>query len=348
MGTAVYISREEVKASLDSQETARNNAQIDRLIEGASRGIDRLCHRVFFPEVDTRYFDWPNNQYAWPWNLWLDSDEVISVTILTSGGTTIAPTDYFLEPINLGPPFTRISINLASRAAFSVGATYQRDIAVTGLFGYANDERAAGILAVALASTSATSLTCSDSSAIGVGQLIRIDSERLTVTGKGQLDTGQTILADLAASDAGNAVSVTNGTLYTIGELLTVDAERMLIVDIAGNTLVVKRAWDGSILAAHTTGAHVYAPRVLTVVRGELGTTAATHLINAPIVKHQAPGPIRDLCLAEVLTKLTGETSGYSRTETRGANGKPRGLSVSDLRIQVEDGYARKMRQAAI
>ncbi len=161
------------------------------------------------------------------------------------------------------------------------------------------------------------------------------------------MDTAQTILADLAASAAAESVSVTTGSAYTIGEVLTVDSERMLIVDIAGNQLVVKRAWDGSTLAAHTTGAKVYAPRVLTVVRGVLGTTAATHLINAPIVKHMAPGPIRDLCLAEVVTMITGETSGYSQSETRGGKAA-KGMSVHDLRAQVITGFGRKMRSAAI
>jgi hypothetical protein len=81
----------------------------------------------------------------------------------------------------------------------------------------------------------------------------------------------------------------------------------MLIDDIAGNTLIVKRGWDGTVLAAHTTGATIYAPRTLTVTRGALGTTADIARPRRPSTGGNPPAPSKQLCVAEALTTLTAE-----------------------------------------
>lgn len=67
---ACYCSREDVMRALDSKLTARNATQIDRAIEAAAQSIDALTHRRFYPWTGTRYFDWPNFQYARPWRPW--------------------------------------------------------------------------------------------------------------------------------------------------------------------------------------------------------------------------------------------------------------------------------------
>jgi hypothetical protein len=51
----------------------------------------------------------------------------------------------------------------------------------------------------------------------------------------------------------------------------------MLVVDRYTATVIVERQWSGSVLAAHSSGDTIYAYRTLTVQRGQLGTTAATH-----------------------------------------------------------------------
>src|SRR5258706_968268 len=145
-----YATREDVKSALDSAETARNNAQVDRAIESSSRSVESQLNRRFYPQVATRYFPWPNWQYAWPWRLWLDYDELISVTSLTSGSTVISPSSYFLEPVNTGPPYTSVEINLGSQASFGVSTTFQRSIAIVGTWGFSADEEPAGTLAAAV------------------------------------------------------------------------------------------------------------------------------------------------------------------------------------------------------
>lgn len=353
--TPVYCTREDVKNALDLKETARSNAAIDLAIRAATDSVEALCHRHFYPQLATKYFDWPD-QYARSWRLWLDEAELISLSSLSSGGVTIPPSNYLLEPNRTGPPYNRIEINISSSSAFGGGATTQRDITAVGLFGHSNTEAPAGTGAAA-ANSAATSIDVSDSSAIGVGQILRIGTERLIVAERSMKTTGQTLQTPIDAQQKTVIVAVTNGSLFAVGEVLLLDAERMLIVDIAGNNLIVKRAWDGSVLAAHT-GSTIYASRTLTVVRGALGTTAAAMAQGDPIVAWQAPGLVRQLATAEAVVDLLRASSGYaaqtgvgSQSRTVGGGQAVRtapGVGIGDLRDQVYAALGRKARTRAV
>lgn len=346
MDVVSYCSREDVKASLDIKETARANAQIDRLIKAAARSIEGLTHRFFYPWTGTKYFDWPNDQYAKTGRLWLDKDELVSVSSLTTSGTVISSSDYFLEPVNSGPPYSHIDLDWASSASFDAGLTHQRSIAITGVF-YQLDEVLAGSIAEALDS-SETAVDVTDSASVGVGHIIRVDNERMIVRGKSMLTTGQTLQIPLTASLANDTVAVTTGSAYSVDEIVLLDSERMLIVDIAGNNLIVKRAWDGSALATHT-GSTIYAARTLNVIRGVLGTTAASHDTASAINKHQPPGLIEQLAIAETLTALQQEGSAYARVVGSGEGQREAsGKGLADLRDQVYTRYGRKVRMRAI
>lgn len=345
MSGVFYCTREEAKAALDSKETARNNAQVDRLIGASSRDIDKAMHRVFYPTVATRYFPWPNWQSeSTAWRLWLDEDELISLATIMAGGTALTASQYFLEPVNVGPPYDRVELNWGTSGSFNVGSSFQRDIAIAGVFGYTLDEDPAGALAAIVNSTTATSVTVTDSAAIGVGQLLRVDSERMTVTAKTLLTTGQTLQTPLTADDSNTLVAVTTGSAYVVGEVLTLDSERMRVEDIAGNNLIVTRAWDGSVLAAHT-GSTIYAPRTLTVVRGVLGTTAATHSNGAAVVKHAFPPLIQQLAVAETMLALQRESGAYTEVHARGSSsGKLIVTPIEDLRTRAFRAHGRKVR----
>jgi hypothetical protein len=344
----LYATREEVKKRLDIKETARSNAQIDDALAAASRNVEGLTHRRFYPEIATRYFDWPR-QYARPWRLWLDSNELISITTLMSGTQTIAASDFFLRRSDDKdePPYTLLELDLDGPAAFGVSATMQRDIAVTGLFGYRNDETAAGTLAAAVSSTTATTVTVDGpaSALLGVGSVLRVDSERMIVTGRAQVTTGQTVLTPLTAAMNDETVQVTTPAAYTEGEVLHVDSEDMLVTAVAA-AVTVKRKWDGSSLAAHT-GSTIYAPRVLTVARGALGTTATTHLNAAPVYRLDPPGPVKALTVALAMEQLLQEQAGYGRVPKTG--GRAATVSPLDaLRNQVYDSHGRKGRVGAV
>lgn len=350
-----YATREDVQRALDSKATARNNMQIARALESASRDVEGLCHRKFFPVVATRYFDWPARPAGGytPWVLRLNDQELISVTTLVSGGRTITSDEYNLEPNQDGPPFNRVEIKLSTSAAYGGGSTYQRDVQISGLWGYRDTETSVGVLAEILDDTeTGIDVDGPTSAAVGVGSILRVDSERVIVTGRAQLSTGQTLGAPgLDAQAKTVTVPVTTGASFAVDEVILIDAEKCLITDIAGNNLIVKRGWDGTVLAAHTTGATIYAPRTLTVTRGALGTTAATHANATPIYRWEPPGPVRQLVIAEALTSLTAESSGYSKA-TRSASGSSErnrdAGALQDRRDTTYDACGRKARVRSV
>jgi hypothetical protein len=351
--TPVYATREDVMRALDTKLTARNAAQIDRQLQAASRDVDKLCHRRFYPEQATRYFDWPSSQYGTAWRLWLDDSELISVTEISSGGTSISTSDVLLEPNRSGPPYSRLELNIGSDAAFGGGDTHQRDITVTGLWGYTNDETPAGALAAAVADSAVTTVTVDADGAagLGVGSVIRIGDERLLVTGRAMAASGQTLGADIDQQVKTVTLPVADTGQFAVDEVILIDAERMLIVDIAGNTLIVKRAWDGSANTAHTTGATVYALRALTVTRGALGTTATGHSSNASVYRWEPPALVRQLVIAQAINGLTSETSGYSRAVRAGEGSSERARdtgAIAALRQAVYDAVGRKARMRSV
>lgn len=348
-----YATREQVKRALDSAETARNNMQVDRAVSAASRSIEQLCHRRFYPFDGIRYKGfrpWYDGDTSW--RLWLGEDDVVSVSTLVAGGDTISSTDYFLEPINSGPPYTSIEIDLSSNAVLAADDTWQRAIAITGTFGYWDEHESVGELADALdadVSDTAT-ITWTDPALVGVGSILKIDSERLIVTERSFVDSTQNTGGALSASAADVTVSVSNGAGFFVGEVLRVDAERMLIVDISSNDLIIKRAWDGSVLAAHSSSADVYGLTGIEIARAQLGSVLAAHTASDVVYRYVVPPQINDLCVAEALTELQNEQSAYARSGGGSGEGAfgPSGKGLPGLRRQVKASYGRKSRMMAI
>lgn len=351
----VYCTREDVQRSIDFKNSLITNTQIDRALQSVADLIEGELHRVFYIRDTTFQFDWPNWQYAYPWRLWLDDMDIVTLTSLQSpAGTSIPLADVILYPLNRRPgwPYTRIELDRSTTAAWGAGPTPQKSIQVTGTFGFSDGSTsdAAGALAAAISSTSATTCTITDASLIGVGDLIIIDSERFIVTDRSTATTGQTNLSGGTTASAGDAaITVTDGTQVHVGEVLLIDQERLLITDITGNVLTVKRAWDGTVLAAHSSATTLNAYRALTVLRGQLGTTAATHNNATAISRHRVAPLIRDLAIAESTHRVLQETGGYSRVEGEGAGAHPAaGVGLADLWDEATTVYGRKARKRAI
>lgn len=361
-----YCTREAVAACLDTKLTARIATVVDGAIAAATGSVEGLCHRRFYPETRTMTFDWPNRGSRTSWILRLDANELISVTSMTAGGIPVASTDFFLRPDD-GPPYTRVEIDLSSSAAFSSGDTHQRAISITGLYGYRADEATAGTTAASVGTTTTTAVDVSDSSAVGVGDLLRVDTERMTVTARTALDTGQDLTTTLDADVGDETFGVASGVAVAVGETVLVDSERMVVEDVAGNTLVVARGADGTTVAVHSIGASVYAPRRLTVVRGVLGTTAATHSSGAAVYRHLPPPLVRELATEEAITstleKVTGlarvvgeysgrlgrsdtVTAGYGQVSDKKRDAVGRGLPA--IREDVWRAHGRKLRSRAV
>ena len=347
-----YCSREDVKGALDFAETARSNGQVDRAIESASRSIESLTLRKFYPLTATRTFDWPDRNRSRPWRLWLDGNELVSVSTLVAGGVTIAAADFFLRP-DTGPPFTHVEIDLASSAAFSSADTHQRAISIAGIYaGCPVDDESVGSLTANLDADVNDTAAVSWTQNIGVGDILKIDNERLIVTGRSMVDSTQNLQGDMDASMADDLVQVTTGTAFLVDQVILIGTERMLITDIAGNNLTVKRAIDGTVLAAHTGAVDIYTYSGVDVDRARLGTTLAAHLSGAAVTRHVVPGPVRNLCIAESINTLQQETSGYASVvgpESMGIRERAKiGAGLDGLRAEVRKDYGRRSRVRAV
>lgn len=349
-----YCTRETVKAALDSKQTARNDSQIDLAIQAASREVEGQLHRVFYPTDTTHKWEWPNYQYAYPWRLWLDKWELADIpTSVTTGGSnpvTIPLNECFFEPVNSGPPYTSLELDRSTTAAFGAGKTPQRDISITGPFGFNLNTAPAGTLAAAVSDTTGTAVTVSNGAAAGVGDVLLIGTERMLLTDKATAATGQTQTGPgcTTASAADNALTVASGAAINSGEVLQLDSERMLALDVTGNVVTVKRAWDGTVLATHS-GAAVYALRSWTATRGALGTTAATHTNGAAIARYAWPSLVSQYALAEAENNLLQGLSGYARTVGSADNARPvSGQALADIRAQAYAAYGRKIRRRTV
>lgn len=350
VNTPCLCTREDVKRATDMKESARNNWQIDRAIQSATQNIVGHLHRKFFPVDDTRSFDWPNFQYAYPWELWFDQNDLVAATSVTTGGKSIPLSACNFEPVNSGPPFTSLQLRRDQGYAFGVGSTPQRDIAIAGTWGYWNTLDPAGTLAAAITTLTAASAAVADASLVGVGQILVVDSERMLVADRSMADTGQTNLSGATTALASDvAIGVTDGTQLHADEIVQIDSERMLVVDVTGNTATVKRAWDGTVLATHATGTRIYALRTLTVRRGQLGTAAVTHGNGATASVWQIPSLLRDLAIAEAGVRVTQEVGGYANPEGDGESAvKNLGAALPDLWDEAMTVFGRKARQRAI
>jgi len=332
-----YITRDEVIRALDNAPAMRSMRAIDRKIVAASETADSVCQRVFYPEDATRHFDWPNYQYTYPWKLYLDRSELAGQpTLFTSGSLLTSPVvipsnNYLLQPYDIGPPFTWIELRRDLSSSFGNNPTPQQDIAITGSFGYWLKTAPAGSLAVAVnASQTTVQVSAGPTVGPGVGDVMVVDSERMLVQDVTFVDT--TIIPTSGGSSQQKSdviLVVPDGTKFSVGEVILIDSEWMLIEAIYGNNLQVQRAYAGSLLVGHNDSS-IWANRLLTVQRGSLGTTAASHLINAAASVTIAPGLIRDFTMATALIGSVNEPSAYSVQTTAswyGSNARMNGVN---------------------
>lgn len=345
-----YATREQVKAAVDVKNSARANMQIDRAIAKQSRAVDLLCRRVFYPRLATRTFDWPHPDRPTPWRLWLGGDsELISLSSFHSGQTEIEISDLKLYPSS-GPPYTRIELDQGSTSGWSGGTTYQQLLSIHGWLGWSDNAESVGTLAEDL-DASETAVDVADGSVIGVGSLLRCDTERLTVIEKLPLDTGVDVAAPGMTAQM-NVITVPMSSAVNApraGEMIIIDGERMSVVDVVGTNAYVQRAVDGSVLAAHTVGTSIHAYRTLTVRRGEVGTTAATHTTGTALTRYVPPEGPESYTIAASLNQIAQENSAYARVVGTGENQREsRGAGLKDERAELRRNYGRRVRMGAV
>lgn len=375
-----YASRDDVMRSIDFKSGVLSVARVDRALVTASENIEGHLHRVFYPWDDVRLFDWPNYQYAFPWRLWLTRHDLLCLTLAQSpgaaggaAGTTIPLNRVLLRPAvpQRGFPWTSIELDRSTNVAFNVGATPQNSIWLTGTFGFTGDADNLTTITSSIG-TGDTTITVADGSGVGAGDVLILGyarpaapyplyrgtagavqpyaGERVICQDKTAASTGLTQASGCTtASMADDTLTWTgSGNAPAAGEVLLLDSERMLVTEIIGSTATVSRAWDGTELAAHSS-ASIYAYRTLTVIRGELGTTAAAASSGTAVWRHRPPQLIRDLAIAEACNQVLQEIAAYSRTEgAEGAAAASPGIGLAEKWDEATTRFGRKARIGAI
>jgi hypothetical protein len=354
MADVWYTTREAVTSALESLGTARSARAVDRAIGAAGHSVRGQLHRHFFPKLATRSFDWPNRLNSTSgYRLWLNDNELISVSQIVSGGITMTSDQYDLRRSDDHDdgPYDHIEVRLSSSGNFSAGATFQQALAVTGVYGYDDNELSVGSLAAGLAgSASATASISFTTSDFGVGSMLLIDAERVIVRERRMADTNQNLGGTgLIASPADTLVPVSDGLGFAVGETILIDAERMIVNDVAGNNLVVERAVNGTVLNTHATNADIYGLTAIVVDRAQAGTTLAAHAQNAPVTRWIPPAMVEELTIAEALNRVLQEGSGYARTVGAGDMQREQsGKGIEDIRREAKTALGRQLRLRSI
>lgn len=299
-----FASREAIKEALTLVGSERHR-QIDRMASAATRHVERRLARNFYPVTQKREYAWPQRDGK-AGTLFLDED-IIAVTALTDVGdteTAIPAGDFFLEPVNTGPPYYRIELDRASTEVFeSHQDSDQRALRVTGRWGYGEDTQAAGtVVGSGINDTTGVTFECSNASLIDVGNVLKIGTESLFVTGRQMNDADSELTADIARDESVVAVPVNLIEKHFDGEVIQINSEKILIETVPAGTgtgnLTVIRAWDGSLLNSHTTADTVNQFRTLTVERGVNGTDAAAHADTVAIARYAPPEDVQHAALA--------------------------------------------------
>jgi hypothetical protein len=341
---AAYCTREQVQRALNLADIPRLNQRVDSAIMAGARQVHGLLHRKFYPTTTTYLFDQPEAGV-----LWLEQYELAAApTSIVSGATAMTVgTDVFLRPLD-GPPYTWLEANYGGKVFWQSVSTPQAAISVTGDFGHPTNA-VATTTTVGTINTSATTVVLADSSQIGIGNMILMESERMIVSDKTMSSTGATIGADPGNSKAAVSITVSNGALINAGELILVDSERMFVEYVIGNVLTVDRAVNGSTLAAHSIGAVISAPRTASIIRARNGTAAAGHT-NVIVYRLDPPSLISEMNLAYAINNEQASLSAYSRTagpDTAGVY-RDRGRGVDELVKDVYAAYGRQVRGRAV
>lgn len=180
-----------------------NDSTLTRNSIRASRIIDVICSRHFYPEIATVLLDYVDSFY-----LPLPGLDLLSVTSLTNGdGSVLTSSEYMLFPNNLLPK-QWIEVNRGSGVLFTYSTAEPRQaISLVGHFGWSEDtEDTTATLSGAHAATGV--ITPSDISQFKAQELLLIDSEMVYV-----VTVGSTTLTVIRGVNGSTAATHTTGTV---------------------------------------------------------------------------------------------------------------------------------------
>jgi len=198
-----YISREQCKRAYAEMTplVTEKDTKLDAMIDSASRWIEEATRTFFYPVIETRYYDHPDDATILKFDQWL-----LSVTTFTTsnGDETVSSDDYFLmcgKTYNIAPYDRIVMKSDGDRTTLLYSGTVQQANAITGAWGYCNDYVNTGTtLGAAITSTTTTTVTVADGTAIEVGWLLVIDDEQMFVSNIS--DNTLTVVRDQGGTDA--------------------------------------------------------------------------------------------------------------------------------------------------
>lgn len=231
-----YCSLQDLKAELGITSTDYDTI-LSRYIERASRWIENVTGRTFIPVTATKYFDCPHPSEP----LFLEYEDLLSVTTLSDDEGTITAADYWLYPHNMNPKHSVVLETSDRTWYYSVEPN--RAVSVAGSWGFSDDYEATGVtLATAsgITTSATTSITVTAANVLEVGWSILVDTEQMFVT-----DTNSTD----ATVQRGN-----NGTTAATHSASTTVYRYVPPVDIEQACVMLAAGWYNQRTSGASTG----------------------------------------------------------------------------------------------
>jgi len=160
---------------------ATDDTLVESLLESASRYIDDETGRVFYPYIQARYFDVPQDR-----ELPLDEDLLEVITLTNGDSATMSASEYHLVPKNIYPAYGLKITDISSYMWQSnAQGSLENAVSVLAIWGYrqkynVSGWKAGGALGAAISTTSGTSATMTVGHTLLTGQTWRIGNEILT------------------------------------------------------------------------------------------------------------------------------------------------------------------------
>ena len=129
-----YITTTQAKVRLGVSSTA-DDATIGMLIDEAQSWFERETGRVFAGVQETRYYNALADVDDEHQRLWLDRDLIQCTTVRMIAVSTLADSQYILEPANYTPKYS-IKIRTDSTQGWDFDDYPEQSIAITGTWGY--------------------------------------------------------------------------------------------------------------------------------------------------------------------------------------------------------------------
>lgn len=213
---------------------AADDRVIRNLIERASRRVDGLMGmgRVFYPYIQTRYYDIPKDG-----ELWLENDLLAVITLTNGDATTISSADYYLLPNNQ-TPYYALTLTDVTSVVWSVTSSggSMRALSLNGIWGYREDYSVRGwklgstLSEVGNLNATDLTFTLTSGASIREGMIIKIENELMQVTAVSTNDVTVAARGDNGSTAAthANGTSVYYWTVQADIEELTLEIARIM------------------------------------------------------------------------------------------------------------------------